>query len=500
MRVPSLTTLGLALLLGPGAMFAQGKSRAFAGFDQYAAATMQTWRVPGMAVAVVRGDSIVFARGFGVRTLGGSDSVGVRTLFAIGSATKAMTGAALAMLADDGAVRFERPVTDYLPEFQLPDPWVSREITVADLLLHRSGVARADPLFYGTTRTRDELVQALRKLPMARSFRSQFEYHNLMYIAAGEIVAKLSGGSYDDFLRRRLLDPLGMRDANLSVRDLVGRPDVATPHAVIDGAVRPVPWRNLDAAVASGGLNANVTEMASWLRLWINGGVVNGQRLLSEAMVAEASSPQILIDDPAFVARLMAQEYLGYGYGWFVTMHRGRRWVTHGGHIDGMAALVSFVPSERLGVVILTNMNQVDIGVPLTRYLLDQALGLAPHDYSAEYRAAELAFEAQSRGNPVPRLTGTQPSLPESAYAGTYRNPIFGTIVIAAAPTGGLMLRSEEGPSIRGPLEHWHVNTFTAKLEDVIFGRPRVTFQVGADGRPRSLTFSLVGDSEWIRQ
>ena len=504
MRLRALAALGLTLLFGSGTTFAQGAGRErapFAGFDQYAASTMRTWQVPGMAVAVVRGDSIVLAKGYGVRTLGGTDSVGVRTLFAIGSTTKAMTGAALAMLADDGVLRFGQRVTDYLPEFRVADPWVTRELTVADLLLHRSGVARADGLFYGTTRSREELVRALGNVPMARSFRSEFEYHNLMYVVAGEVIARVSGTSYDDFLRRRLLDPLGMRDATLSVRDLVGRPDVATPHAVVEGAVRPVPWRNLDAPAASGGLNANVTEMASWLRLWVNGGVVNGRRLLSEARVAEASSPHILIQDPAFVARLMAQEYLGYGYGWFVTMHRGRRWVTHGGHIDGMAALVSFMPSERLGVVILTNMNQVDIGVPLTRYLLDQALGQAPHDYSAEYRAAELAFEAQARRNPgVSRVEGTRPSLPESAYAGTYRNPIFGSIVIAASQAGGLTLQAEQGPTIRGPLEHWQFNTFTAKLEDIIFGRPRVNFQLGADGRPRSLTFSLVGDSEWIRQ
>ncbi len=436
--------LGLVFLFGAGAALAQPRGRgrpALAGFDRYAAATMRTWQVPGMAVAVVRGDSIVLAKGFGVRTLGHADSVSVRTLFAIGSATKAMTGAALAMLADDGLIRFDRPVTDYLPGFQLADPWVTREFTVADLLLHRSGVTRGDALFYGTTRSRSDLVAALRGLPRTTGFRTRFEYHNLMYIAAGEVIAAVTGGSYDDFVRRRILDPLGMREATLSVRDLVGRGDVATPHAMIGGAVRPVPWRNIDAAAASGGLNANVIEMASWLRLWINRGQVDGRRLLSEAMVTEASSPRFLVDDPTFVARLMAEEYLGYGYGWFVTTHRGRRWVTHGGHIDGMAALVSFLPAERLGVVILTNMNQVDIGVPLTRFLFDAALGLAPRDYAAEYRAAELAFDAQSRRAPAARVAGTRPSLPDDAYVGTYRNPIFGAIVIAGGPGGGLTLR-----------------------------------------------------------
>ncbi|MDX2058159.1 MAG: serine hydrolase [Gemmatimonadales bacterium] len=499
----SIRLLALAILLGAGAAPAQPRRGrpAFAGFDGYATATMRTWQVPGMAVAVVRGDSIVLAKGLGVRTLGTADSVGVRTLFAIGSATKAMTGAALAMLADDGLIRFDRRVTDYLPGFQLADPWVTREFTVADLLLHRSGVTRGDALFYGTTRSRSELVAALRDLPMTTSFRSRFEYHNLMYIAAGEVIAAVTGGSYDDFIRRRILDPLGMRDATLSVRDLVGRPDVATPHAVVGGAVRPVPWRNIDAAAASGGLNANVIDMAAWLRFWINRGQVDGRRLLSEAMVAEASGPRVLVDDPTFVARLMAEEYLGYGYGWFVTTHRGRRWVTHGGHIDGMAALVSFLPAERLGVVILTNMNQVDIGVPLTRYLFDLALGLPPRDYSAEYRAAELAFEAQARPSAGPsRATGTRPSLPNEAYVGTYRNPIFGAIVIGSGPTGGLTVQLDRGPTIRGPLEHWHFDTFVARLDDVIFGTQPITFQIGADGRPRSLKFSLVGDGEWIKQ
>jgi len=203
------------------------------------------------------------------------------------------------------------------------------------------------------------------------------------------------------------------------------------------------------------------------------------------------------------IARLMSPNFLGYGFGWFIEDLRGRRWVNHGGHIDGMAALVSVLPTERIGVVVLTNMNQVDMGVPLTKYLLDQALGIAPRDYAAEYRAAEETYAAQARAGrrEAPRVAGTKPSLPPSAYAGTYRNVMMGAITVTVDAAGALALQYDAGPTIRGPLEHWHFDSFVANLRDPIFGKVPVTFRLGPNGRVISMLFAAAGGPlEWIKE
>lgn len=474
-----------------------------AGFDQYALAAMRQWKVPGMAIAAVRGDSIVLAKGYGVRTLGEASPVDAHTLFAIGSASKAFTGAALGMLADEARLSFDGRVTDYLPGFALADPWVTREFRVRDLLLHRSGLSRGDNIWYGTTASRADIVRALRYAAPTAPFRTTFQYNNLLYIAAGEVVRESSGRSWDDFIKTRILGPLGMTETNTSVRELVGQPNVATPHAELGGTVKPIPWRNIDNAAAAGSINSNVLDMTKWLRLWLHGGHFEGTRLLSEAVARDAIAPQFTIDDPFFYARLMSPNFLSYGYGWFIQDFRGRRWVGHGGNIDGMAALVGFLPADSIGVVILTNMNQSDVTLPLVAHLFDRLLGISPpRDYNAEYKKAADEFEAKQRADrrPPVRVAGTQPTLPLSAYVGDYRQDFMGLARVSLQSNGRLAIRYQPAPTVTGELDHWHYDSFVAKLQDPIFGESRVTFRLGADGRVAGMVFSHGGSAEWVKQ
>lgn len=471
-----------------------------AGFDAYVTAAMADWKVPGLAIAAVRGDSVLFTKGYGVRKLGDPTPVDAQTMFAIGSASKAFTGTVMAMLADQGKVSFDARVTEYLPWFEMYDPWVTRELTVRDLFLHRSGMSRGDNIWYATTNSREEIVRSIRRLKPSTSFRTRFQYQNLMFITAGEVEHAATGQSWDELIRSRIFTPLGMTASNTSVKDLEGRPNVAAPHAEIDGVVKPIPYRNIDNAGAAGSINSNATDMAQWLKFWVNGGVAGGRRLLSEAMVRDATAPQFTVDDPDMIARLLSPNFLGYGYGWFVEDFRGQRWVNHGGNIDGMAALVGFLPASKLGVVILTNMNQSDVTLPLMAHLFDRLLGIQPpKDYNTPYHAAERADLArrQAGAKPPVRVEGTKPSLPLEAYAGTYRDSFMGTATVRYAD-GKLTVQYDKS-AIVGTLEHFHYDSFIATMNDAIMGKLPVTFRIGTGGKVEGMTFPLA-TAEWIKQ
>ncbi len=471
-----------------------------AGFDAYVTAAMKQWKVPGLAIAAVRNDSVIMLKGYGVRTIGDPSPVDAQTMFAIGSASKAFTGATLEMLSDEGKLNFDNRVTDYLPWFEMYDPWVTREIRVRDLLLHRSGMSRGDNIWYATTNSREDVIRSIRRLKPTTSFRTRFQYQNLMFITAGEVAHAASGQTWDDLVKTRIFAPLGMTASNTSVRDLAGRPNVATPHAALDGEVKAIAYRNIDNAGPAGSINSNATDMAKWLRLWINHGTVDGKRLLSEAMVKDATTGQFTIDEPEMIARLMSPRFLGYGYGWFVEDFRGQRWVNHGGNIDGMAAMVGFLPESRIGVVILTNMNQSDVTLPLTANLFDRLLGISPaKDYNAEYYAAEQADQARQRASAKPpvRLEGTRPSLPLEAYAGTYRENFMGTATVRYDQ--GKLTIQYDASAITGELEHFHLDSFTARMNDPILGKMPVTFRIGASGTVEGMTFPLA-TTEWVKQ
>ena len=490
----------LALLFLPAAAPAQPRG-AFARVDSVVALAMKTWKVPGLAVAVTTKHSVIFAKGYGVRRIGDPTPVDPQTLFAIGSASKAFTGASLAMLADDGKVTMDDRVTDHLPYFEMYDPWVTRELRLRDLLLHRSGMERGELVWYNTSRSREEIVRSIRHLAPTTSFRSRFQYQNLMYITAGEVILAASGMTWDDFVKRRIFSPLGMTSSSTSVRDLQGAPNVAQPHAELDNAIRVVPYRNIDNARAAGSINSNVVDMAKWVRLWLNGGVAEGQRLLSDAMTREAMRSQQVVDDPVLNAMIGNPTFSGYGFGWFVADFRGRRQVGHGGNIDGMSAMVGFLPDDGIGVVILTNLNQNLGTVPLMNSFFDRALGVTPKDWIGEFQRAQEHFMAamQAQGAMPAPTPGTRPSLPLEQYAGTYRHPLYGTATVRF-DGGKLVIGYDHNATGTGDLEHHQYDAFTAMMRDPILGKAPVTFRVGYRGTVESMRFGLMGaDGEWVR-
>jgi CubicO group peptidase (beta-lactamase class C family) len=329
-----LTLRGVvAVLLLTGAPLAlAAQQEPLGSLDGFVQTVMRDWEAPGVAVAVVKDDQVVFARGYGVREVGGSEPVDTETLFAIASTSKAFTAAAVGMLVDEGRVGWDDRVTEHLPGFQLYDPYVTRELTVRDILSHRSGLPRGDLLWYLSPFDRDEILKRVRGLEPNWSFRSHYGYQNIMFIAAGQLVEAVTDTSWDDFLRHRIFDPLGMRTSTTEFAELQQRPNVASPHGKIDGTVTPLSWRDWDNVGGAGAVHSCVAEMAQWIRMQLGEGAYEGRRFLSDSVIREMRRPQTIVPRDTVDERLFPESHFyAYGLGWRLMDYRGRLVVRHGG-------------------------------------------------------------------------------------------------------------------------------------------------------------------------
>lgn len=466
-----------------------------AELDAFLEAERAAWDIPGMAVTIVKDDRVVLARGYGVLEAGGVEPVGARTLFAIGSTTKAFTAAALGILVDEGRLAWDDRVATLLPGFALHDPHTTREITVRDLLAQRSGLPMANLMWLSGQHDQSELVRRIRHLEPVASFRSAFSYQNVLYSVAGMVIEAVAGTSWDAFMTERLFRPLDMERTNASVDSLTGLEDVATPHAPIDGNPRPVPYRNIDHVGPAGSVNSTAADMARWLRLQLGGGALGGRRLLAGSMLAETRRPQIVMPLEGPLAAFYPEaRSVAYGMGWVVSDWRGRTLLDHGGGIDGMTSLVALVPEEGLGVSILTNLQLPAPPYWILYSILDRYSGADPTDWSGRFRRLAGQMAARPEAEHVP---GTRPSLPLDRYAGTYASAPLGEIVVEPRG-GGLHLRYG---GLGGPLEPWHFDTFRVPWTDRAWfaaaGPGWVTFRLGRDGQVEGFQLEAVPGETW---
>ena len=482
----------LALLAFSPTLSAQTLEERLKDIDAYALKAGQEWKVPGFAVAIVKDDRVVFAKGYGVRELGRPEPVDKDTLFAVASNTKAFTSAALATLVDEGKLRWDDPVTKYLPGFQLYDPYVTREMTVRDLLSHRSGLATfgGDLLWYETTYPRAEVIRRIRYLKPTYGFRSRYGYQNIMFLAAGEIVPAVTGKSWDDYVRERFFAPLGMTRSNTTLAQLKAAQNVATPHNEVEGRVHVVHYSNVDAAGGAAAINSTAAEMAEWVRLQLGRGTYNGKRVFSADRSREMWTPHTIVSGTSEAAEKFnpTVHFNLYGLGWALSDYRGRKVVTHSGGLDGMTSRVALLPEENLGVVILTNSE-----TPLQGFLyykvFDVFTGAPARDWSADYmarvNAARAREEAETKKVESARVPDTKPSLPLGSYAGTYGGVMYGDAKVTEE-NGRLVVRLVPSPAYVGDLEHWHFDTFRIKWRDsVVYPYPRgwVTFVLDPQGK-----------------
>lgn len=433
-----------------------------AALDAIVAKSMRAWGVPGVAVAIVKNDKVILAKGYGVRELGKPEPVTADTIFAIGSTTKAFTTAAMAILADEGRLRWDDPVRRHIEYFRLADPLASEQVTLRDLVSHRTGLSRHDELWYGSPWTSEELLRRIGEVPLTKPFRCCWQYQNVMFLAAGYAAGHAAGTTWQDLIQRRVFDPLRMTGANFTPAAAMAAADHSTPHRKnAQGEVKVIPWRNLDSIAPAAAINASVNALTHWIRMQLNDGMFEGRRLISSANVAEMRTPQTAMR-PEDWGRSWNPEsnQVSYGLGWFLQDYRGLHLVQHGGAIDGFRAQITLVPREKLGIVVLSNLNEENMPEALRYQLLDALLGLPAKDWDAvlidHFQKIDAAAKLQELAFVANRQPGTKPSHELSAYEGDYQNAGYGIVhVKVAGPTLELDWRG----NVR-QLEHFHYDTF----------------------------------------
>jgi CubicO group peptidase (beta-lactamase class C family) len=463
------------LFLALSAVAAPSAAQAPSDLDVFVTRAMQTFEVPGIGLAIVKDGAVVVAKGYGVKRLGEAAPVNASTLFGIASNTKIFTATALGLLVEEGKIEWDAPVIRYLPWFQMWDPYVTRELTVRDLLVHRSGLGlgAGDLLWWPpSTYDRKQIARRLRFIRPATSFRSAYAYDNVLYLVAGEVIEAVSGRRWEDFVEERILAKVGMTASNVTHSAAAGGGNVATPHARVEGVVRPVQPFASDNTNPAGGINSNARDMAKWMLVRLaDGELPDGSRLFSEATAKELTTLvtpiPITTPEPELSAQKMG--FNGYALGLRVQDYRGHKVVTHTGGLPGYVSRVTLVPELGLGVTVLTNQESGDAFNAITYRVLDHYLGVEPTDWVAAYatvraRLERRVAEAEQSGR-ASRDTSSRPSLPLEGYAGTYRDAWYGDIEITKEDER-LVIRFSHTPSLVGELEHWQYDTFVARWRE----------------------------------
>jgi CubicO group peptidase (beta-lactamase class C family) len=482
----------LALCLQAALPQTTPRSSAPPDLDAWVARAMLTFDVPGLALAIVKDDAVVVAKGYGVRRLGEPAPVDARTLFGIASNTKAFTATAIGLLVEDKKIEWDAPVIRYLPSFAMADPYVTRELTVRDLLVHRSGLGlgAGDLLWWpASTYTRKQIAQRLRFIAPATSFRSAYAYDNVLYLIAGELIESISGQSWEDFVASRILAKVGMTGSNVRHSAAAAGGNVASPHASIDGKVRPIAPFDSDNTNPAGGINSSAEDMAKWIRVQLSGGrLADGSRLFSPATARELTSvvtPIPIADPPPELAPLKPF-FRGYALGFDVREYRGHKAVTHTGGLPGYVSRVMMIPDTNVGVAVLTNQESTEAFDSIALHVVDHYLHAAAFDWIdgfAKVRSRAQATVAQEMGRATTLRDPTaKPSLPLAKYAGTYRDVWYGDVTIAESD-GRLTIAFSHTPLLEGDLEPYQHDTFIARWRDrELRADAYVTFALNPDG------------------
>lgn len=438
------------------------KMNELSGFRAFLEEEMKAWEVPGAAVAIVKDGEVIFLEGLGLRDIEKNLPVTEETLFAIGSSTKAFTASALALLVDEGKLAWDEPVRTYLPSFKLKDPVASERITPLDLLVHRSGLPRHELVWYGADLSREELIQRIQYLDGNVDFRSEWQYQNLMYLTAGYLAGEVALSSYEALIKKRLFTPLHMKKSNFSIEDMKKSKDYSLPYKEIDGKVTKVPFRNIDEIGPAGSINSNIKEMVNWLKLHLQKGEFEGKRIISEQEIKTLHTPHMSCE---LMFPTKEVPISTYGGGWFISPYRGHHHIHHGGNIDGFTALVSFLPYENIGVVVLTNKDATFFPDTIVYNIYDRLLHLEEKKWSQELQEKLKDLKATMTGigekEEKGKVPNTQPSHLLRDYEGTYHHKGYGNIKITYQD-GKLEAALN---SFHSELTHYHYDVFQMKIE-----------------------------------
>lgn len=444
---------------------------------------MEKAGVTGAAVGIIKNNEVIFSEGFGLRHRDKPDKVTAETVFGVASVSKAFTASCIGILVDEGKLDWDDRVIDHLPWFQLYDPYVTREITVKDLLCHRSGLGTfdGDLLWYATDYSRKDVVERIRHLPLKNSFRAKYGYQNVMYIAAGEVIEAVTGKSWDAFLTERIFKPLGMSSSSTSTSVFKEGMNISYPH--VNGV--PQDFLNYDNAGPAASINSSVNDLLKWLQMWLNNGVFTEHQILSQASVRTITSSQLAMDGGAGMT-INGTHFRNYGLGWGLMDYSGRKIIEHSGGLPGVHTRVTIVPEDSLGIVILTNELSGLVN-PLRMKILDLFLNDKDVDYVTEGIEAAKKYreedEALRNERYAKRIEGTSPSFALSDYTGAYEDKMYGKAIIEENESGIKLTMVPTKDLFTSGLEHWHFNTFRIKFNDPFLPHGFVTFEFNADGK-----------------
>lgn len=463
-----------------------------ANFDEWIESSRQDWKIPGMAVGIVKDGEVIYAKGFGEKQLGTGKAIDANTIFSIASVSKNITAAALGILVDEGKINWDDKIIQHIPWFQLKDPWVTSEITIRDALVHRVGAGRVlgNRLQFMTESPRDSILYQMRYMELEKPFRSEFVYNNVMYSLVGQIIEYVEGVSWDEFLQTRLFNPLEMSTTTTSITEFKANDNQAYPHQEIEGKVVSIPRRNWDNAGPAGGVNASVNDLNKWMLMQLGtSGEYNGITIISPEQMNEIHKPQMVTGQ----ANAMAAQAT-YGFGWTITDHKGKRVLTHGGATDGFNTSMYLMPELELGIIVVGNTFN-GLGNAVAYQVMDAFLGDSAVDYNKRYLDRyKLSYERASVARKKiheERVKKTKPSLDLNAYTGIYLSKAYGKVEVKKAGKD-LVMRFWDSEDLNATLEHWHFDTFRAIWKNPAQREEFMQFHLNKAGKVEALDFEFV--------
>jgi CubicO group peptidase (beta-lactamase class C family) len=452
---------------------------------------VDTFSVPGLAVGIVKNGEVVFAKGFGVRSTENNTPVDIETIFGIASLSKAFTAAAIGMLVDEGKIDWNDRVVDHLPWFKLYDPYITREVRIADLLSHRVGLATfdGDLLWYGTDYTRDEIVRRISALPLKNSFRYKYGYQNIMFIVAGEVIEKITGKSWEEFVQTRIFDPLEMNNSSLTNSGFNDSQNIARPH--LEGRVQG--FISYDNSGPAASINSSVADMLKWAKFWLNKGRIDTNQILSERSyytITKSYTPM----NAGKGENVGGTHFSSTGLGWFLKDYAGRKIISHGGGLPGFLSRIAIVPEDSLGIIILQNDMQ-PVYRDVERMILDLFLTDKNVDYISRSLDRKKIYKSRSdkrqKERAESRVEDTQPSYSQEKYVGVYEDKMYGKAEISINDGKMNISLLPTKKLFTSEMTHWHFDTFRIKFNDPFLPEGFVTFHKDSRGEITHFTIDL---------
>jgi len=465
-------------------------------FDKYIQSSMPLWKTTGLSVAVVKDGKVIFKKGYGVTNINTKQPFTTSTIAFCASTTKAMTAACIGMLVDEGKLKWDDKLKEVLPDFRLYDPYVSDEITVRDLLRHNAGLGNGDRLWlFGYSS--EEIVRRMRYMKPAYSMRSSFIYQNLMYVVAGEVIKKVSGIPWNEFITKRIFQPLNMSHTYTKFTDSESEPSRMTPHFNFgDTTIKAIEAIDFGGYDPAGSVVSCVDDITKWLQFLQDSSIVNGKRLIKAETFAELFKPQAIVPKNEFYPTQdkTHPHWTTYGLGWFQQDYRGRMYQFHTGSLDGAVAIHGFLPEEKFSIYIFGNLDHTEIRHALMWKATDLwCFNDNSHDWSTElyyhYKGLRDTARAREKERESKRVTGTNPSMPLKEYIGKFTNEIYGD---AEVTLDGNELHISFPNKVSLALKHWNYDVFMGYFNYEWYGKSLITFSQNAAGKISQFDFDGV--------